>query len=525
MLAAPLTFAGTARALEPFALKEVVLPEGDKQTIVPPDSLLDRGTETLWIRFTAPLNMTGTDKYLSIKDGSGAEALYTPGAADNMLYVTFRGPLRMSDTYTITVKGGPDGLKDRDGNTLARDVTFRFHTNARPMENTLTVGAMDEEKNPLQTNVYKITAKAGPLKLKAAAVPDALFQVVIMTDGPATLESGPAVLFNSFLNDKRTEATVNLPSDGKYVVLLTRVMADGKRGHGEAFQMTGPELASSNMYVPPILLREMEPGQVMTAPFDAQASILYNAPASYLKLKLDSTVLSNNLLRADGSAAPYTINPATLKEGLHKLAAIAQGPNSEHMGVAARLFVVDRVDSFADVPRSHWARTAVEVLADRGTLSGRGNGMFDPNAPVTREEFAKMLSLVLGLSAPDHGAPEFVDEPQGAWSRPYIQALAAEGLMKGENVGGANYAYPHRTITRAEAAAILGRSLGINDSWVLSGGAGFSDFSRVPDWAKPSVIFLSRMKWLGGFPDGTYGPSQSLTRAQAAKVLVKYLGL
>lgn|GEM_PF-4429032 len=54
---------------------------------------------------------------------------------------------------------------------------------------------------------------------------------------------------------------------------------------------------------------------------------------------------------------------------------------------------------------------------------------------------------------------------------------------------------------------------------------GLRDFAAIPDWAKPSVTLLSRIKWLSGFPDGTYRPEGILTRAQAAKILAKYLGL
>ena len=235
MLASLLTFAGVARALQPFAFRELALHEGDRDTVLTPDSVIDRATRTLFVRFTPPIDMNTPWRFLTVKDSTGADAPYTPGAADDMLYVTFQAPLKISETYTLTVRGGPDGLKDLGGNALAGDVSLRLHTNARPVENTLTVGAMDEVTNPLQTNVYKITGKAGPLKLKAAAVPDALFHVLIETPGPATLEeTGPRIVFNGFLNDPRPEASVNLPADGQYLVFLTRFMADGRRGHGAA---------------------------------------------------------------------------------------------------------------------------------------------------------------------------------------------------------------------------------------------------------------------------------------------------
>lgn len=225
-------------------------------------------------------------------------------------------------------------------------------------------------------------------------------------------------------------------------------MSDGKRGHGERFEMTGLELCAPNLYVPPILLREMEPGQVMAEPFDVPAGILHRAPAKFLKLQLDDTLLSENLLRPDRSAQPYTIKPAELKEGLHALKAIAQSPESEHLGVAVRRFVVDRLDSFRDVLRSHWARTAVEVLTDRGTLSGRGDGRFDPEEPhgaapdrlkplvseLLDAECSEALLVALGAGPPRRGEPARRPETLSA-REVEVLALVAQGLNYGGRPG------------------------------------------------------------------------------------------
>jgi len=395
-------------------------------------------------------------------------------------------------------------------------------TAASASESTLTVGALDEVQNPLQTNVYRINAKAGFLKLKAHATPDALFHVLIEPLDQTGL-SDP-ILFNGVLHAKWPEAIIELPADGSYQVALTRMLADGTSGHGQPLELTGPGLAASNLYVPPVLLREMKPGQVMAEPFTAEAAILPGAPARFLALMLDDALLSPNLLQPDGTAAPYTIDPAELPEGLHALSAVSQGPESEHTAVAVRLFTVDQVDSFTDVARSHWGRTAIEIMADEGILSGRGNGTFDPEAFVTREEFAKMLALVLGLPAPEAQESQFADIPADWWSRPHVEALAAAGLIRGESIDGVDYFAPQRNISRAEAATILGRSLGISELPAAEA-PGFSDFGQVPDWAQTSVTFLSQMKWIEGFPDGTFGPTQPLTRAQAAKILAKIVGI
>jgi len=46
---------------------------------------------------------------------------------------------------------------------------------------------------------------------------------------------------------------------------------------------------------------------------------------------------------------------------------------------------------FADVPDNHFGKQAVEQLANMGIVNGRSEGVFDPNAPISRIENAFML--------------------------------------------------------------------------------------------------------------------------------------
>jgi hypothetical protein len=103
--------------------------------------------------------------------------------------------------------------------------------------------------------------------------------------------------------------------------------------------------------------------------------------------------------------------------------------------------------------------------------------------------------------------------------------LAGAGLIKGETVGGKTYFYPERTITREEAVTIIGRSLHVADVDISGAGEPFPDFSKVHDWAKPSVAVLYGQKWISGFDDGLFYPQNTLTRGQAAKIISKYAGL
>ena len=53
--------------------------------------------------------------------------------------------------------------------------------------------------------------------------------------------------------------------------------------------------------------------------------------------------------------------------------------------------------SFSDVSGEHWAKEAVEALADKGIISGFGDGSFKPDNNVTREEFVKMAVVAFGI--------------------------------------------------------------------------------------------------------------------------------
>lgn len=50
---------------------------------------------------------------------------------------------------------------------------------------------------------------------------------------------------------------------------------------------------------------------------------------------------------------------------------------------------------FRDVPADHWAADAIRAVRDAGLMSGRPDGTFGPNEPVTRAQFAAVLARLL----------------------------------------------------------------------------------------------------------------------------------
>jgi len=88
--------------------------------------------------------------------------------------------------------------------------------------------------------------------------------------------------------------------------------------------------------------------------------------------------------------------------------------------------------------------------------------------------------------------------------------------VSGKGTDSGNYFAPFDTITRAEVAAIVGRSLPYG---IKSGSTSFKDSSDIPDWAVDGFNVLTCYGVISGYPDGTVRPSNNITRAECAKVL------
>ena len=170
--------------------------------------------------------------------------------------------------------------------------------------------------------------------------------------------------------------------------------------------------------------------------------------------------------------------------------------------------------SFNDIGDVAWAEVAINALAKEKIINGVGNGRFEPNATVTREQFVKMLVLALELPMEFSDAP-FVDVTASDWFYYYVHTAYKNGIVQGASSFGAG-----RAISRAEMAAMCYRAAQATDM-KLDGSADldFADSSSIPDYAKEAVAALSKSGIINGMGDNTFAPDDSSSRAQAAKII------
>ena len=113
-------------------------------------------------------------------------------------------------------------------------------------------------------------------------------------------------------------------------------------------------------------------------------------------------------------------------------------------------------NDFSDVSADKWYNNAVSTLSNMGVIGGYADGTFRPDAPISRAEFAKIaVSFTQNNGSAVYNY--FTDVKTTDWFAPYVTAAKDAGLIEGYSEGSFK---PESKITRAEACAIVNRTLG-----------------------------------------------------------------
>lgn len=186
----------------------------------------------------------------------------------------------------------------------------------------------------------------------------------------------------------------------------------------------------------------------------------------------------------------------------------------------SKYFVNVSTDTFDDIKGAQWAQQAIEVLAGKGIINGKGQGVFAPSAKITRAEFVALVVRMLQLEAND-GVLPFSDVDMSKWYAKDIVAAYQYDIIEGS---GDTFA-PMATVTRQEAAKIINNALnymGIKseaDSSLIDDR--FEDMSSIATWAKEAVATVYREGIIKGKPGNVFDPSTEATRAEVAMMIYK----
>lgn len=179
---------------------------------------------------------------------------------------------------------------------------------------------------------------------------------------------------------------------------------------------------------------------------------------------------------------------------------------------------------FADMD-DHWAHNAALSAVEAGLMQPKRVGetyCFSPDEAVSRGEFLVMAMQARGIeSLPAAATTGFADDASiPSAMKGYIAAARELGYIRGrETVNGTVFA-PDETITRAEAAVMLGNLL---DAAVPVVKPAWNDADAIPTWAEDALAAMSAIGVMKGSGSGTINATATLDRAQAATILCAIL--
>ncbi|MCA9385552.1 S-layer homology domain-containing protein, partial [Candidatus Dojkabacteria bacterium] len=175
--------------------------------------------------------------------------------------------------------------------------------------------------------------------------------------------------------------------------------------------------------------------------------------------------------------------------------------------------------AFPDICK-HTLSDYIENLYDLGVVNGFDNGMFKPEEPVTRGQMATFITRAFKLSV-DTSGNCFSDVPDDYPHKLDIQALCNVEIVQGYGDGTFR---PDNPLKRGEATKFIALTMFQKGYDITT----YEDHS-FPDVLEgnpfnPYISFLSGItindaKVINGYSSGEFGPDDSMTRAQMAKVV------
>lgn len=420
----------------------------------------------------------------------------------------------------VVVESSDDSTDSDD--TPSSSGTGSGSTPAPSNGSNVNPGTIDLDKD---AQVTKETAADGSAVTKVAVDAEALEKALA---NPLVLievkDSDPAVHVelsgNAILNAIDKQSLIVIQSNGiRYelpVTLFANIQKDATVSVSIA-KVTGKAGDDVNAAV-----NGLQAKQVITNPIEFKITVNGSELLDFGGVYVDRTIMLGQV----------TTNPANLtavwvdsNNQLHFVPAVTTTKDgstemtirSPHNSVYT---VIQSEKSFSDV-QGHWAKTDIELLANKWILNGMTDQQFVPEAKVTRAEFAAMLVRSLGLVESKDNA--FHDVSSADWFAGAVGSAYKAGLINGYEDGTFQ---PDAIITREQMVVMVIRAMKVGgkeihaDSSVLNR---FADRSDIGEWSKEAVSQALKAGLIQGMSDTAFAANEPATRAQAAVILKRVL--
>ena len=179
---------------------------------------------------------------------------------------------------------------------------------------------------------------------------------------------------------------------------------------------------------------------------------------------------------------------------------------------------------FADVKRTDWYYEAVGYVYGNSLFSGMSEHTFGPGEPMTRAMLVTVLYQLAGAPQGElaSASAQLTDVADGAWYAPYVRWAVDHGIASGTGNGAFN---PDGQVTREQVVVMLysfaGGYLGLDTAFGADLSA-FDDAGQVSGWAVEAMAWAAARGVVSGSADGgavNLNPGRSANRAEVAAML------
>ena len=242
-------------------------------------------------------------------------------------------------------------------------------------------------------------------------------------------------------------------------------------------------------------------------------------PAGAVAVTVDGKSVAFNYTASTGKFSAVLSLPAGAR---HRVTVQARDASGNIGRASVDVDAYDTAHQFTDI-NDFWGSAYVDWLKTAGITSGYADGTFRPGRTITRQEFAVMLYRYLGLDGTQYESVTlpFADADKiGAYAQTAVKTLYSAGIIGGTEKDGQLYFYPTGSLTRAQAAAMIGRT---QEKGYAAASLSFTDAASVPAYAAYYVQTMTAQGVISGYADGTFRPGAKITRGQMAKILYNLL--
>lgn len=173
--------------------------------------------------------------------------------------------------------------------------------------------------------------------------------------------------------------------------------------------------------------------------------------------------------------------------------------------------------------KTHWSKTAIQGLIERGIASGYPDGNFRPDAFLTRAEFATLLGKAFPNLVKLREAITFKDVPKTHWAISGITAAYQRGFLRGYPN---NLFQPEQRLPRVQAIVALASGMNYSQppKTLELLPQSFEDSAQIPDYAKSGILSAILAEIIVNYPNvKLLQPNQNITRGEVAVLIAQAL--